>query len=89
MHEINVKSNNAKKQKNMAAADKDSHDERECSENGASTINRSAEPSLTDRGRLTTDYLFGKEPEFLFQAFVGCTGVNQSSKDALCFRGYL
>lgn len=69
-----LKSNNAKKQKNMAAADKDSHDERECSENGASTINRSAEPSLTDRGRLTTDYFFGKEPEFLFQAFVGCTG---------------
>ncbi|EFO61929.1 Hypothetical protein GLP15_498 [Giardia lamblia P15] len=69
-----LKGNNAKRQKSMATIDKDSHDERECSENGASTINRSVEPSLTDRGKLTTDYLFRKEPEFLFQAFVGYTG---------------
>lgn len=69
-----LKNSTIRKRKSMGIRERDSRDEQEYSENGASTANRSVEPSLTDRGRAASDYPLGKEPEFLFQAFIGYTG---------------
>lgn len=69
-----LKNNNMRKRVSMGLIEKDSHDDHECSENGANVTNRSPEPSITDKGRTGMDCFCGKEPEFLFQAFMGYTG---------------